>query len=198
MNNNYRDRIIGLERISSADLDNHPGNWRDHTEGQAAALRGVLADVGIADALLAYRSARNGNRLTVIDGHLRKEAAPQTWPVLVLDVDDAEADYILATHDPLAAMAQTDAASLDALLDSIASDHPAVQEMLANLAKDAGIFMPELSPDQAFIDFTGADIDKESARLQGRFAGLGRDQVAVMCPNCNEEFYVNREDVLSA
>ena len=33
-------------------------------------------------------------------------------------VDDVEADYILATHDPLAAMATADAGALDALLSS--------------------------------------------------------------------------------
>ena len=97
---NYRNRIKALEYVNSADLVAHPGNWRDHPAAQAEALKGVLAEVGIAGALLAYRSDRQGGALVVIDGHLRKDAAPQQWPVLVLDVDDAEADYLLATHDP--------------------------------------------------------------------------------------------------
>lgn len=193
---NYRDRIIGLERVNSADLDDHPGNWRDHTEQQTSALIGVLSDVGIADALLAYRSERNGGRMTVIDGHLRKASARQVWPVLVLDVTDAEADYILATHDPLAAMAQTDPASLDAILSSINSDQPAVQKMLAELAESAGLFVPNFFPDQTFSDFTTENVDKAAERLQGRFGGPGRDQVSLICPTCGEEFYLNREDVL--
>ena len=123
----YRNRILGLEYVNSRDLDAHPGNWRDHPKPQVEALRGVLAEVGIAGALLAYRSDRNGGKLTTIDGHLRKDAAPQEWPVLVLDVDDAEADYILATHDPLAAMAQADAAALDALLASVNTGEVALQ-----------------------------------------------------------------------
>ena len=42
----------------------------------------------------------------LIDGHLRAETTPDAVvPVLVLDVDEAEADKILLTHDPLAAMA---------------------------------------------------------------------------------------------
>jgi hypothetical protein len=77
-------------------LTAHPGNWREHPAAQAEALKGVLAEVGIAGALLAYRSERQGGALVVIDGHLRKDAAPQRWPVLILDVDDAEADYLLA------------------------------------------------------------------------------------------------------
>lgn len=138
----YRNRVIGLEYIHSRDLDNHPGNWRDHPKPQVEALRGVLSEVGVAGALLAYRSERNGGKMTTIDGHLRKDAAPQTWPVLVLDVTDAEADYILATHDPLAAMAQADAAALDALLASVNSGDAAVQALLAELAEDAGLYTP--------------------------------------------------------
>jgi len=86
----FQDRIIGLERISSDELDDHPGNWRDHTDEQVSALLGVLGEVGIADALLAYRSERNDGRLTVIDGHLRKGAVPQIWPVMVLAGPEGE------------------------------------------------------------------------------------------------------------
>lgn len=139
----YRNRITGLEYIDSRELAPHPGNWRDHGKAQTDALKGVLAEVGVAGALLAYRSERNGGKLTVIDGHLRKDAAPQAWPVLVLDVTDAEADYLLATHDPLAAMADTDAAALDALLASVNSGEAAAQEMLAKLAEDAGLWEPK-------------------------------------------------------
>ena len=137
---NYRNRIKALEYVNSADLVAHPGNWRDHPAAQAEALKGVLAEVGIAGALLAYRSDRQGGALVVIDGHLRKDAAPQQWPVLVLDVDDAEADYILATHDPLAAMAAADAGALDALLSSVQSGEAAVTAMLSQLAARAGLY----------------------------------------------------------
>ena len=81
---NYQNRIIALEYHDAGSLDPHPGNWRNHGKAQVEALRGVLSEVGIAGALLAYRSARNGGKLTVIDGHLRRDAAPQQWPVLVL------------------------------------------------------------------------------------------------------------------
>ena len=138
----YRNRIVGLEYIPSDQLTPHPGNWRQHGKAQVEALRGVLAEVGIAGALLAYRSERQGGALVVIDGHLRKDAAPQKWPVLILDVDDAEADYLLATHDPLAAMATADAGALDALLSSVQSGEAAVQQMLAELAESAGLYEP--------------------------------------------------------
>ena len=142
----YRNRIKALEYVNSADLAAHPGNWREHPAAQAEALKGVLAEVGIAGALLAYRSERQGGALVVIDGHLRKDAAPQKWPVLVLDVDDAEADYILSTHDPLAAMATADAGALDALLSSVQSGEAAVQAMLSQLAARSGLY--EFDPNE--------------------------------------------------
>ena len=152
---NYRNRIKALEYVPAGDLVAHPGNWRDHPAAQAEALKGVLKEVGIAGALLAYRSERQGGALVVIDGHLRKDAAPQKWPVLVLDVDDAEADYILSTHDPLAAMAPADAGALDALLSSVQSGEAAVQSMLAELAEGAGLYQPVDGIDPSLIPDEG-------------------------------------------
>lgn len=144
-----RNRIKALEYIHTRDLVAHPGNWREHPKAQADALLGVLKEVGIAGALLAYRSERQGGALVVIDGHLRKDAAPTKWPVLVLDVNDEEADYLLATHDPLAAMATADAGALDALLSSVNSGEAAVQQMLADLAEGAGLYQPKDAPQDA-------------------------------------------------
>ena len=141
-----RNRIKTLEYIHTRDLVAHPGNWRDHPKAQADALLGVLKEVGIAGALLAYRSERQGGALVVIDGHLRKDAAPTKWPVLVLDVNDEEADYLLATHDPLAAMATADAGALDALLSSVNSGEAAVTAMLADLATHSGLYDPGETP----------------------------------------------------
>jgi len=48
-----------------------------------------------------------GWRLMLIHGHLRAETTKNAMvPVLVLDVTEAEADKLLLTLDPLAAMAQ--------------------------------------------------------------------------------------------
>ena len=166
----YRNRIKALEYVNADELVAHPGNWRSHPAAQAQALKGVLNEVGIAGALLAYRSERQGGALVVIDGHLRKDAAPQQWPVLILDVDDVEADYLLATHDPLAAMATADAGALDALLSSVNSGEAAVQAMLAKLGEDVGIFPPDFEP----VD------ESEQPRLD--------QKSPVTCPACGHEF----------
>jgi hypothetical protein len=60
----------------------------------------LLGRVGIADALLARPSPKG---LVLIDGHLRRDLAPDALlPVLVLDLTEAEADLLLASLDPLA------------------------------------------------------------------------------------------------
>jgi len=107
-----RDRIKELRRVKASQLHPNPRNWRTHPQPQQDALRGLLAEVGFADALLARQ--REDGELELIDGHLRAETTPdQMVPVLVLDVSADEAAKILATHDPLASMAGVDAGKLD-------------------------------------------------------------------------------------
>ena len=133
-----RDRIQELRRVPAQELLDHDGNPRRHPQAQRDALRGVLEQVGIAGALVAYHSERNGGRLTLIDGHLRKQDHDLDWPTLILDVTDEEADLLLATHDPLAALAEYDKPRLQALLQEVRAKSPAVVGMLQDLAKKAG------------------------------------------------------------
>ena len=111
----------------------NPKNWRRHPKAQSAALRGLLAEIGYADALLA-RELPDG-RLMLIDGHLRAETTPDAVvPVLILDVSDAEADKILMTLDPLAALAEPDTERIKALLQTVRTDSQAVEELLRRTA----------------------------------------------------------------
>ena len=134
-----RDRIRELRRVPASELRPNPKNWRTHPEAQANALRGLLAEVGIADAVLARETEDGG--LMLLDGHLRVETmGDQILPVLVLDVDEAEGDKILATLDPLAAMAEADAEKLDAILREVDTGSPEVQEMLSQLAESHDLY----------------------------------------------------------
>lgn len=93
----------------------------------------MLLDIGYADALIA-RELPDG-RLELIDGHLRAETTPDAIvPVLVLDVSEEEADKLLLTLDPLAAMAEADTERLKALLESVRPDDEAVRELLKQTA----------------------------------------------------------------
>jgi len=127
-----RDRIKDLRRVSAKSLRPNPKNWRTHNTRQRNVLKGILAEIGYADALLA-RELPDGS-LQLIDGHLRAETTPnQQVPVLILDLNDAEADKLLATLDPLAALAGTDQTILDDLLAQVETENIAVQEFLRSL-----------------------------------------------------------------
>lgn len=135
-----RDRIRELRRVPASELLPNPKNWRTHPTAQADALRGVLGEIGFADAVLA-RETEDG--LQLVDGHLRAEVAPDAAvPVLVLDVTENEADKILATHDPLAAMATTDAGKLADLLQDMQFDSAATAAMTESLAASEGMQEP--------------------------------------------------------
>jgi hypothetical protein len=95
-----RNRIKELRQVKAAELAPNPKNWRTHPQAQQDALRGILSEVGYADALLA-RELEDGS-LLLVDGHLRAETTPdETVPVLVLDLNEAEADKLLLSLDPL-------------------------------------------------------------------------------------------------
>ena len=134
-----RDRIKELRRVKASELIPNPKNWRTHPIAQQDALKGILAEVGFAGAVLA-RELDDGT-LMLIDGHMRAEATTDhEIPVLILDVDEAESDKLLATFDPIAAMAESDPHALDALLRNVDTGSEALQKMLAELADGAGLY----------------------------------------------------------
>ena len=163
-----KDRIKEFKRVPASELIPNPKNWRTHPDSQADALKGILAEVGWADACLVMETE---DGLQLIDGHLRAEVAPDSMiPVLVLDVTPEEADKILATHDPLAAMAEANAEKLEALLDEMETDSEAMMAMLDQLKEEVGICPPDFAP--------------VSADEQGRLD----EKAKVKCPKCGEEF----------
>lgn len=137
-----RDRIVELRRVKASELQPHPRNWRTHPKNQINALKGLISEIGFAGAELV-RELEDGT-LQLIDGHARAEIAGNAEiPVLVLDVDEAEADKILATYDPIGAMAETNKQNLDAILREVQTSNEDVAKMLADLAQDAGLYLGE-------------------------------------------------------
>jgi hypothetical protein len=139
-----RDRVKELRRVRAGELLPNERNWRKHPKAQQEALQGVLAEIGYAGALLAYETPSG---LKLIDGHLRATTTPDTEvPVLVLDVNDAEAAKLLATLDPLAAMAEADGNALDALLRDVQTGSQALADMLTTLADNNIPWLPPEEP----------------------------------------------------
>lgn len=141
-----RDRIKELRRVPASSLRPNPKNWRTHPAEQSEALRGILTEVGFAGAELA-RELPDGS-LMLIDGHLRAEVMGDSpVPVLVLDVTEEEADKLLLTFDPLAAMASADSSKLETLLAGVETENQALADMLETLAKE-NILPPEVVEDE--------------------------------------------------
>lgn len=116
-------------------------------------------------------NARTGN---LIDGHARVTVADRNGeteiPAVWVDLSEEEEALILATIDPLSAMAATDREQLAALLEDVTTGDAALQAMLDKLAQDAGLVPPDFEP---------VGIDE-----QGRL-----DQKAhVTCPECGHSF----------
>lgn len=127
-----RDRIRDFRRVRAADLQPHPYNWRTHPAGQQAALQALLDEIGYAGALLVRELPDGG--LQLIDGHLRAETTPeQLVPVLVLDVNEAEANKLLAFYDPLSALAGRDAERAAQLAAEVATSSPSLRSLLGRL-----------------------------------------------------------------
>ena len=144
----FRDRIKELRRVRAGDLLPNPRNWRTHPKRQRDALEGILREIGYADALLARETPAG---LQLVDGHLRAELTPdQEVPVLILDLTEEEADKLLASLDPLAAMAGQDDAMLRELLAGIETESEALQAVfddLLPLEPDAGLTDPDAIPE---------------------------------------------------
>ena len=135
-----RDRIKEFKRVPAKDILPNPKNWRVHSDAQVDALRGVLAEVGWANAVLVMETP---DGLQLIDGHLRTEVAPDSMiPVLVLDVTEAEADKILATHDPLGAMAEANSDKLEELLSDMTTDCAAMGLATTDLSCAVALQVP--------------------------------------------------------
>ena len=174
-----RDRIIDFRRVSANLLLPNPKNWRVHNNRQRNILKGILAEIGYADALLV-RELPDGS-LQLIDGHLRAETTPnQQVPVLVLDLNDAEADKLLATLDPLAALADTDQTMLDDLLAQIETENIAVQEFLRGMTEtqsyDCGsVNAPEIAIPEVFQILVTCRDEEEQREVYEQLAAEGRN-----------------------
>jgi ParB-like chromosome segregation protein Spo0J len=176
-----RDRIKELRRVPASQLQPNPKNWRTHPTAQHDSLKAVLAEVGYADALLARETPEGG--LMLIDGHLRAETTPdQEVPVLILDVDEAEADKLLATLDPLAAMAGADDARLAELLQNVKTGSAALQEVLTRLAGDAAKVPEPAAPadshphlETRYAIVVNCESEQQQLELLEEFEGAGLD-----------------------
>jgi DNA modification methylase len=147
----WRNRIVGYGSENPSQLLANEKNWRIHPRAQQLALSGILQEIGIVQNVIV--NLRKGdewpddkrNISTVVDGHARigiaiSEQQPSI-PITYVDLSPSEEDEILGTFDPISAMAGADADILKGLLGDISSQDEALQSLLSDLAKSAGIIM---------------------------------------------------------
>lgn len=131
----WQSRIVGHGEMRPDDIVPHPDNWRRHPLPQSEAMLGILEEVGwVQDVVVNKRT----NRL--IDGHLRVELAQRQGetriPVVFVDLSEEEERLVLATMDPIGAMARQDDSRLQALLAKVKAEDEALQKVLGNLSKE--------------------------------------------------------------
>jgi hypothetical protein len=138
----YKNRIVGHGEEAPDQLAANPRNWRIHPKGQEDALAGVLDEVGWVGTVLVNQ--RTG---FVVDGHLRVAHAisrnEPTVPVTYVDLSEDEEALVLATFDPLSAMAGRDQQQLDVLMANL---RDAGKDHLAQLL-DMQEITPAIAPD---------------------------------------------------
>jgi len=172
-------RIVAHGEESPAALVANPENWRKHPKAQRAALGGILSEVGWVQSVIVNQ--RTGR---LVDGHLRVEVAAANGedmvPVAYVDLSENEERAILATLDPLGAMADKDREQLSAVLESIESDDSLGAVLSAVAAKNGVEYsIREVAPPTAkkTSDEELADLLKKWEVKTGDLWSVGRHRV---------------------
>ncbi len=150
-----RDRVIELRRVKASELLGNPKNWRKHPERQRKAYKALVDKIGFAGAELVIELA--DGRLMLIDGHMRKDIHPDAvLPVLVTDLNEDEADLLLASFDSVGAMAEVDTEALESLFVDVGLAFEDMGDLSAEIAATYDI---DLGGDDVPED-AGAQIDR--------------------------------------
>ena len=158
-------RLVWIDPSSA--LDN-PMNWRTHPEAQTEAVRHLIFEeggVGWAGAgLINERKVEDGWSEeeafpTLIDGHDRKEVAVEeggAMPFLVGSWGPDKERVILATLDPVGAMATINYDAQLGLLELIVSDNDVVNTLIDRMRETAEI-MAELGNETFSVNLPAGD-----------------------------------------
>ena len=158
-----QNRIVGESVVRAKDLVPHPSNWRLHGSSQLLGLSGVLGEVGWVQRVVVNK--RTGY---ILDGHARVSLASSRddlVPVLYVDLDPREERLVLATLDPLGAMADRSDSEFELLMNQIRAESPEMLAVLDEIFKSSDV---ELLEEEA-----------ESA---------DEDPKLTTCPSCGHEF----------
>ena len=176
----WNNRIIGSGEEAPDQLLANPMNWRIHPKHQQDALQKVLDEVGWVDDVIVNK--RTG---FVVDGHLRVTLAMRndeiTVPVKYVDLNDEEEMLVLATFDPVSAMAGTDKDKLDEVLAGIREGH---KELLESIGYEDKLCIGNCDPDAV------PDMPQVAVTKPGYLYQLGEHRL--LCGDCTDESNVKK------
>jgi hypothetical protein len=112
--------------------------------------------------------------------------------VLVLDVTEEEADKLLLTLDPLAAMAETDAERIKALLETVRTDDEAVQELFKRTAGERlwRVLHPQEIDEAEVAPERADELRAQWGTASGQVWKI--EQHRIICGDCTDETVTGR------
>lgn len=133
----WRNRITRTGEMPAGEFLANVRNWRTHPKAQREALRGVLSEVGWVTGVIINKTTG-----AVVDGHARIEEALKLGeqtpvPFIEVELSEDEEAKILASLDPISAMATADKEQLDKLLREVKTADAGLMQMLDELRDGA-------------------------------------------------------------
>jgi hypothetical protein len=166
----WQNRIVGEGQEDPNRLMANPLNWRVHTSEQKKAIGAVLDKVGWVQRVIVNRTTGH-----VVDGHLRVASAisngEPSVPVLYVELSPEEEALVLATLDPISAMAATDNEKLGELIQQIPDVGAEVEALLAGVMETDWVAAGDPNLDSAYFE------EDQVGPSKGK--GKGR-----LCPTC--------------
>ncbi len=157
----WRNRIVEQVDMPVGQITANAMNWRKHPRGQAAAMNGIIDEVGLVQSVVLNRRSPaagwpDGTDPALVDGHLRLELAKkqgeQTLPVTVVDLSEAEEKMVLATFDPIGGLARSNDDILQRLLPQIDAQKRGVRALLEEMYKGIKGKTKEGEPPEPKVD----------------------------------------------
>jgi hypothetical protein len=174
----WRNRVVDAGEADPNSLVANPRNWRKHTDQQSKRLEAVLEQIGWVSEVIVNKTTGH-----LVDGHLRVGLAVArgegSVPVTYVDLTVDEEAVVLASLDPLSALAIRDDAAVYGLLADIEA------------ADELGPLVDWLktSEQKAPAHPSQDKIDRTQEQMLDRFKnGPDGTGIEVCCPECGEEF----------
>ncbi len=145
--------------VPAKSLAPHPDNIRLHPGRQVEQVRQLIEQIGWAQAILVYP---HGDGWRILDGHLRANLDPEAdVPVLTTDLNEAEADLLLATLDATRDTARFSKDKLQRIVERIGrsiQSNPILEDIQEHIKQHAP---PTASEDGGLHSKTDAERDLE-------------------------------------